>query len=59
MLAEGKVICFRFFVGSNLSSYCADHLFTKKLLLCSVSVNKYPGNKMLGWRKFVDGKVNI
>ncbi|KAJ9187900.1 hypothetical protein P3X46_003313 [Hevea brasiliensis] len=25
--------------------------------LFSTSVKKYPGNKMLGWRKFVDGKV--
>lgn len=38
-----------------LSSYF-DH---KSVLLCSTSVEKYPGNKMLGWRKFVDGKVSI
>lgn len=25
--------------------------------LFSASVEKYPGNRMLGWRKFVDGKV--
>lgn len=24
-----------------------------------MSVQKYPGNRMLGWRPFVDGKVNL
>lgn len=25
--------------------------------MCSKSVEQYPGNRMLGWRIFVDGKV--
>ena len=30
-----------------------------RVLICSVSVEKNPQNRMLGWRKFVDGKVII
>lgn len=28
-----------------------------KVLKCSASVKKYPGNRMLGWREFINGKV--
>ncbi|KAF9688185.1 hypothetical protein SADUNF_Sadunf02G0170800 [Salix dunnii] len=32
-------------------------LFSENLLMHSLSAKKYAGNKMLGWRRFVDGKV--
>lgn len=28
-----------------------------KVLKCSSSAKKYPGNRMLGWREFIKGKV--
>ncbi|KAB5569541.1 hypothetical protein DKX38_003334 [Salix brachista] len=32
-------------------------LFSENLLMHSLSAKKYAGNKMLGWRRLVDGKV--
>lgn len=46
----------------NVSEYFSENLkflscyfFTN----CSVSVRKYPGNRMLGWREFTNGRVLI
>lgn len=49
-----------FEIGSNISNSAMVHFFDNlRILICSISVAKNPGNRMLGWRNFVDGKVSM
>lgn len=42
----------------NISNSAVVHFFDNLMHQCSKSVAKNPGNRMLGWRNFVDGKVS-
>ncbi|XP_048336123.2 long chain acyl-CoA synthetase 1 isoform X2 [Ziziphus jujuba] len=56
-LVQCTVIYFQNMISLHLiPKYLRLGIFSILSYLCSVAVQRNPGNRMLGWRKFVDGK---